>query len=394
MNGRRAAPYGPGQATWTKGGAAWLLVLLGGAVCWAAPDIVIRGDDFVEVGRKTTLAFVSADGATLATMRWALIGRTTLGKLSVYRQATFINDRRVEDIYATVTDQEIAAYRPCGGPAPDWKVRLPLRKGMAYAYQSSMGKVKTRVEGPEEIEVPAGKFTCLVYIQELESEGRKRVWREWFAPGVGTVKFTMPGRQGLAVVLTSLTKGGRRAPQPGAVVLSDFDAGDPLASVLFPERRWEGAAGSPQAVSTCDIEPVDSAAGTPFSLRWAYHTKATWVNAALVVADRSPKPLDLSRYNSISFHIKGLTGRSCRFKLEAPGAGRGGRGSAEVPVKVTTEWQRVVIPLKTQPELRGADLTNVYTLEFVDSHEQFASNVVWIDEVMLHPAKPHHRERR
>ena len=128
------------------------------------------------------------------------------------------------------------------------------------------------------------------------------------------------------------------ASNPDTVLLSNFDFGDPLVPPLFPKSKWKGGKGEESASSTCEIEPIEGAAETPFSLKWTYHTKGTWVNVGLLLSGSWNKSVDLSHYDSISFYIKGRGERGCNFKLQTtPWKGQVLTGAA-VPIKITPEW--------------------------------------------------------
>ncbi len=180
-------------------------------------------------------------------------------------------------------------------------------------------------------------------------------------------------------------QGPRIASGLDTVLLSNFDSGDDLlVPPLFPNSRWQGGRGNQKAASMCEVERNNGAARTQSCLKWTYHTKGTWVNAGLLLSGSWNQSVDLSQYDSVSFYIKGRGERGCNFKIQtAPWKGKVLTGAA-VPIKVTSEWQKVVIDLKTEPKFKGLNLTKTYTIEFVDWAPEYASNVVWIDEIMLH----------
>ena len=166
-------------------------------------------------------------------------------------------------------------------------------------------------------------------------------------------------------------------------MLSTFDTRDPLGSPLFPRAVWTGLGGLPGRASVVDIEPTGGAAGTPFSLRWTYHTRGTWVSAYMEPSGEWGRPVDLSRFGSVSFYVKGLSEGDCALTLRAKEAEGERVIMVHVPVHVTTEWRLVEIGEGT-PELERIDASEVYSFSFGTYSEGEASNVVWLDEVMLH----------
>jgi len=376
-----------GPRVWTKGAAACFALLLGWAAARAG-ELVITSKDFaIEVGSRATLAVATVDGQPRGRLKFAIIGKRTVGKATLFREAVAFGQMRVRDSWLVKSEDEFAIYSSFGAPHPSWKCPLPLKKGLTYEYVSESGKVRARVEAQEEIEVPAGKFTCLVCVEEREADGKRWTQKSWVAPRIGGVKFTVRIDQDYTISLTETHEPRRVQAQPGTFVVSTFDTGNPLGSPLFPRAMWDGVAGQPGRASTVDIEPSGGAAGTPFSLRWTYHTKGTWVAASMLPSGNMGEPVDLSRYGSLSFYIKGLTERDCALSIQAKAAEGERRIFARVPVRVTTQWRKVAIVFETQPQLKAIDRSQVYILGFGDFDEAEAANVVWIDEVMLHLAK-------
>ncbi len=83
---------------------------------------------------------------------------------------------------------------------PFFKVKHPLRKddewrGEAKA-ESNAPSYHSVVEGREEVEVPAGKFNAWKLRVKSESGRHVAEGEEWFAPGVGLVKYEITFRSG------------------------------------------------------------------------------------------------------------------------------------------------------------------------------------------------------
>jgi len=272
-------------------------------------------------------------------------------------------------------------------PLPIFKYPLPLKKGLTFEYQSTRGTVRARVEGPVALATPAGKFTCLLIVEDHE-DGEER-WQQklWVAPGVGHVKQISRVGKEFTSTLVSHKKPRQVKAQPGARIVSTFDAGNPIGSPLFPRAMWAAGTGDLQCSSIADIDPSGGAAGTPFCLRWTYHARGTWVNVGFTPSGVWGVPVDLTRYARLSFYIKGLTQERIVLTFIATRAEGGGMDFHHVPLQVATEWQEATIDLKTRPELAQVDWKRVHTITIGTSTEGEASGVISIDEVMLHTAK-------
>jgi len=364
--------------------ACYALVAWGG-VSLAADELVITSKDFpLAVGRKLTYNFASADGRERGQVVSVIYGKLALGPVAFYREAVFIGGNRLPDNYLVKDERSFAFYPPTGSQNPRQKIPLPLKKGMTYDYALPNGKVSARVEGPVAVVVPAGTFNCLLCVEQREVEGERWEQKQWVAPGAGVVKMILRAGKDFTLELASVKEPKAAKLRPGSKVLSTFESDTPLVPEPFPGALWNGSAGNRRSVSTCEIEPADAAEGTSLCLRWAYQLNGTWCNVAFVPSGSWEKAVDLSGYEAVSFSIKGLVERPCRFVVGTAGPGEPQRVFPSVAVRVTRQWQRVTIDLKTHPELKGADLTKVYLLGFSDSSQDHAANVVWIDEIILH----------
>ncbi|MBM4039164.1 MAG: DUF1565 domain-containing protein [Planctomycetes bacterium] len=123
---------------------------------------------------------------------------------------------------------------------PRVAMRFPLKEGlqwddageMCYGRRTEVLRSKHSVVKTETVEVPAGKFRCLLLRQELPDAGI--VSDAWVAPGVGFVKFERRGhdqpKPQIACVLTRFTR----------ETWVDRDIQEPV--------RWEGS-GSPYVLT-------------------------------------------------------------------------------------------------------------------------------------------------
>ena len=378
----------PWRWPWGRGAAVCCALLGCGAASLAADALIVTSKDFpIAIGRRLTYDFVSADGKQRGQFESVLYGKVTLGTVTLYREAAVAGGNRLPDNNVVKAERAVAFYPFAGGENPFLRIPFPLKPGMTYEYALPNGKARARVEGPVAVTVPAGKFTCLLCVEEREAEGERWEQRYWIAPGTGTVKMIVRVGQDFTLSLTSVKDPKRRTLQAGSEVVSTFESDTPLVPEIFPKALWQGGAGNRRSVSTCAIEPRDAADGSALCLRWAYQLEATWASASFMPSGSWEKPVDLSAYEAISFSVKALAERPCRFLFGTAGPGEPARVFPSVPVRVTRQWQRITIDLKTHPELKGADLTKVYLLGFSDFSQESAGNVVWIDELVLHRRK-------
>jgi len=351
-------------------------------------ELTITSDDFaLAKGLKTIWSMCGCDGTVLETTT-EVCDEIQLGDITIYKFARIVDGKSEPSGYAKKSKEALEFYPLTGGQMPGGIIRFPLVKGKAYEYQNIRGKVKMRVEGQEEVNVPAGKFMCLVIVQETAKDGNTVTGKSWIAPGFGIVRSIWPcAPQAKEKEMVSVLK----TIQMGELRISNFDF-DPLVSVAFPNSRWRADKGDKDAFSVCDIDTTTGAAGTPFSLKWSYKTRATdantdmntWVNVGLLLSGSWSESVDLSRYNSISFYIKAAAKKHCTFKMQTGPWKEKRLSGVCIPLELTPEWQKVVIDLKTRPEFKDVDLTKTYTIELVDGSKEEISSVVWIDEIMLH----------
>ncbi|MFW6161364.1 MAG: hypothetical protein ACODAJ_01265 [Planctomycetota bacterium] len=365
---------------WALGRAVCVTMLLASAA--GGGGLVVTAKDLpMAVGRRMTYSLATPAGQQFAEMRMAVIGRRTVGENTLYREAARFGAIRIPDFWVAVADDGLAVYDSFGAARPVDRHPLPLKKGMTFDYESTRGQVEARVEGPEEVEVPAGKFTCLVIVREREADGRQQTEKEWLAPGAGTVK---AAGEGFVMMLTRAEAPAKAQPEADAVPLSTFDTPDPLRSTLFPRAQWNGAAGQPDRSSVVAIDPFTGGAdGTPFCLRWTYAAVGTWASASLTPGGDPWTPVDLSKYAGVSFYIKGLFERGCSVSIQARAADGEEKTFVHIPIQVTKQWRKVVLTPQTHPQFNHIDASQVYIVGVGDADEEGAANVIWLDEVKL-----------
>jgi hypothetical protein len=345
-------------------------------------ELVITANDLpLGIGQRMTYSLATPAGQQVGELRMAIVGRRTVGESTLYREAARFGAIRIPDFWVAVGDDGLVFYDSFGAARPVDRHPLPLKKGMTFEYESTRGKVRARVEGPEAVEVAAGKFTCLAIVREREADGQQQIEKEWMAPGAGTVKAT---GEGFVMALTRTEAPAKPKPEDGAVALSTFDTADPLRSPLFPRGQWNGAAGQPDRSSVVAIDPfVGGADGTPFCLRWTYATAGTWASASLTPGGDPWTPVDLSKYAGVSFYIKGLFERGCSVSIQAKAADGEQNTFIHIPIQVTREWRKVVLRPETHPQMEGIDPKRVFIVGLGDAADEGAANVIWLDEIKL-----------
>jgi hypothetical protein len=346
-------------------------------------ELTITSENFpLAKGMKSTWAITGCDGNDRE-ITTEVSDEIPLGDITIYKLAYIVNGKNEAMGYAKKHKDSLEYYPPAGGQLPGEIIRFPLVKGLAYEYQNSRGKVKVRVEGPEEVNTPAGRFTCLVLVNNMERDSNTVTRKNWIAPGFGSVKSTgqCDPRASQKEFVSALKTIQTDSP------VSSFDF-EPFVSTAFARSKWEAGKGDNNAISVCELDTTNGAAGTPFSLKWSYDAKGkdTWVNVGILLNKSWTEPVDLSKYDSISFYIKAAAEKDCAFKIQTGPWKEKRLSGAHIPLKLTSQWQKVVIDLKMRPELKDIDLTKTYTIELVDCCKKDISNVVWIDEIVLHKA--------
>ena len=100
-------------------------------------------------------------------------------------------------------------------------------------------------------------------------------------------------------------------------------------------------------------------------------------------------PADLSRYQYVSFYLKGLREGRCSLTIRAAPREGGRHTEIGIPLQVTKQWQKIVVGPETHPQFKRIDTKKVHVLGIRDSSEGEAANVIWLDEMMLHTEKQH-----
>jgi len=344
----------------------------------SAGELVISAADFpLEVGRRATYQ-IATGGQARAELRSAVVAARRVGKVLLVRESVLLGTMQVPGSWVERGEDYVAFTPGFGAERPSWRYPMPLKKGLEYEYEAITGKVKGRVGGPETIEVPAGKYACLVCVEERAEGTRKH----WIAPGVGVVKVQVGEAEGVVVSLTKLEKLFQAKPAPNAAPMSTFDRG--LGSTLFPNARWHGVVGNPASSSAVTIDPWTGAAGTPFSLKWAYQAKGTWVAASFNPSGDAERPADLSKYTYTTFWIKAARAGQCAVSIRAAHAVEGGRVNINIPIQVTTQWRKVTLSPELQAQLKTIDGKEVYSIGLSAYSREGEANIIWLDEVILH----------
>ena len=128
--------------------------------------------------------------------------------VSVERR-TNLEGRPVVTAKVAVSDEGLYQVEADGRALdPPWcLLKLPHRPGNKWKNTGEdPGQTETRTGfGPEEVEVPAGKYKAIRVESEALFEGKLYRSTTWFAPGVGLVKFVH--HDGEVHVLKSFTPG-------------------------------------------------------------------------------------------------------------------------------------------------------------------------------------------
>ena len=67
-------------------------------------------------------------------------------------------------------------------------LRHPAKPGTEWFHKSTAGSLRLKQAAEEEVLVPAGKYTALKVVADLEVQGAKGVMTIWYARGIGEVR--------------------------------------------------------------------------------------------------------------------------------------------------------------------------------------------------------------
>ena len=175
----KPAPYFP-----TKAGTRWVYRYYGHAAD--------------EVGKDVTEVILSVtDSKTERGVKIAALGFVHEGEERASARYIVISSRGLVEGYLTASGNFVRRTEPLRVAAPPG----------TFWDDPQTGRIeRSTFVGEEVIEVPAGRFRTLRVDTEFRYDtGEKRVWRRWYAPGVGMVKFEEPGKS--KKILHSFTPG-------------------------------------------------------------------------------------------------------------------------------------------------------------------------------------------
>ncbi|MCX6910770.1 MAG: FHA domain-containing protein [Verrucomicrobia bacterium] len=162
-------------------------------------ELVIRREDFkFDVGYKELFEHVSLSGAVARTTSESIIlSKTQSGGTTLFQRTAKSPDGKTEEQLLTLSQEGLSLYPTATQTGlPLAHVPLPLRVGQTFEFTTLVGRVKARVEGVEKVRVPAGTYQCLLFVEQIETQGRRVEFRVWMAPNAGTVKWSMDGPDG------------------------------------------------------------------------------------------------------------------------------------------------------------------------------------------------------
>jgi len=334
---------------------------------------------------RVVFEFATEDGKPLGHFIQTVTGAYPAGASTMYRVASAFGTSRHSDWYFIKGAWGWSFQSVTHGDGPNEKVPLPLMAGKTYAHRLGNMTIQGKVEGPVSVTVPAGTFQALLCTQEHEQDGETWTQKMWVAPKVGRVKFTVRADRMYTVSLARLEPPPQREVKVGTVVLSNFDSGAPLTPQLFPKTAWLALPQDGKALTSCEVDPINAANGTPMCLRWTFVKAEHWSNISIAPSGTWGKPADLSKYKGISFHARAFKPQEVVLQLAVGPWVNGNAVNKDVPLKLTTEWQRFEFDFARTPQLQGINWTEVYSIRFATWGKE--NNVVWVDEILLHTAQ-------
>jgi len=367
-------------------GKLWVWLLCAMCATARAGGLVITSADMqAEVGMRWIYEFASEDGTRKGHLVQTVLSEYPTGGGTMYRVASAIGNSRFADAYYMRGTWGWSLQNAASPNGPQINVPFPLYAGKTYTHRCGDMTIRCTVEGPETVTAPAGTFQALVLVQQHERDGESWTQKTWFAPKVGSVKFTTRADQMYTIALARIDPPPKTKANTGVAVVSNFDTGGPLVPQLFPRTRWQALPQDRTAMSTCEIDPVNAANGSPLCLRWTFVKDLHWANVGITPAGQWGKPADLSKYKAISFYARALKPQEVSLEFAVGPWANGNATNKNVPLELTTEWQRFEFDFAGTPQLQGIDWAKVYAIRFATWGKE--SNIVWLDEIQLHTAR-------
>lgn len=129
-------------------------------------------------------------------------------------------------------------------------LRFPIKAGDAWKGSFTVGGARyttvTVVKGPQQIRVPAGTFTAIVYVSTAETYGMTMVTTTWFVKGIGVVRMNVASRMSgqpmeldYRLVKAGVRKAAARCGGCGAKFEADEDECGECGAKRRPRRRTE-----------------------------------------------------------------------------------------------------------------------------------------------------------
>lgn len=348
--------------------------------CLASEPLVITSEDLLpEVGTKSVYAYSAADGTNRGEGAMVVIDRLQIADAVLAKVANFQNEKRFCDLEVIAQPDRVVTYGVLGRGVPVQEFPVPLTVGETFKMDVVGEPRAFHVRRIEQLSVPAGQYKCLVCV--VEGRDSTPISTYWLAPHVGLVQMKnhSPARE-VKVVLMAFQKPRKPVTLPNEIVLCSFDSGEPLNSPLCSNLGWHTDAyqANENSISCVQVDPTQSALGTCMSMRWCYHLRKAGTQLNLPLTDSSGKGTDLTRFDSLSFYIKGLNPGSCLFTIHGRPKREGVPAWVNTPVDYSSEWSKVTVDLRVAA-FSAIDLEQARLIGFY--HQGEDANVVWIDEM-------------
>ena len=363
--------------------SAAVLVMLACTIVSAQEKLVITVDDFVRpVGAYDIYTATGSDGTVLGELKAVVEERMDFGTTRIMKVRGMFNGNRGSETWVVVTRDRIAYYASDSSSRIQRAYPLPMEVGKTYTYEIGDMTHVVRVIGEETITTPAGTFKCLV---SSVTEDGVPTGKVWLAPGPGSVQIKGIKPQPFTMTLKESKNPKALTPPPGWDLFTNYEPGSDPDGVLFPNVQLNSFG---KGITEPEFDASEGAQGTAGSLRWSYYVEpGDWVQGGAVLTGGFDKTFDLSKYDQISFYIKGFRPGKCGLIINGAADTMHPKPWTILPLQYTSEWQKVTFNLADH-DFSTLDVRKVQSMSL--SHlgsEEAKGDVVWMDELTGHRKK-------
>ena len=356
------------------------LVVLACTTVSAQEKLAITADDFVRpVGAYDIYTVTGSDGEVLGELKDVVEERMKFGTTWIMKVLGLFNGNRLSETRVVVTPDRITYYQSDNTSRIQRAYPLPMEVGKTCTYKIGDVTHVVRVMGEETIRTPAGTFKCLV---TSVTEDGVPIGKAWLTPGPGSVQMTGVKPRPFTMTLKESKNPKALTPPPGWDLFTNYEPGTDADGVLFSNAELNSFG---KGITEPKFDATEGAGGTAGSLRWSYYVEpGDWVQGGVVLTGEFDKTFDLSKYDQISFYVKGFRPGKCGLTINGAPDLMHPKPWVFLPVEYSNEWHKVTINLADH-DFSAMDVRKVQSVSLSClGGENTKGDVVWIDELMGH----------